>query len=176
MKFEEFLEMYRKQHTPGWEPPEYLLVLDPGETLGWAQFTQGSLTDSGELSLMYVDTFAAIKQLMFDKELRYPDVIVTENYKVYPWKLKEHAWGTLFTVKIIGLIEALAVTNKVPLFAQMANMAKGFCKDKKLREWGYYLKGSPHVRDAIRHGCYWLLFSKEDCKQWTKANEGLGEG
>ena len=51
--------------------------------------------------------------------------------------------------------------NNIPTHKQMASTAKTFATDKKLREWGFWERGMRHARDAIRHGCYFLLFYKK---------------
>lgn len=30
------------------------------------------------------------------------------------------------------------------------SVAKSYCTDERLRRWGYWIAGSPHVRDAVR--------------------------
>lgn len=168
MTFEEFLKLYRSQHIPLWKPPKTLLALDPGETLGWARFSEGSLKDFGETSLCVTKPFLALTALCCGS--RPPDVIVSEDYKVYPWRLREHSWSTGYTMRILGMLEGIAEEHSIILFKQMAlSPTKGFCHNRRLREWGYYIKGGAHARDAIRHGCYWLLFSKEDYRQWEKS-------
>lgn len=164
MTFEQFLKMYRSQRDPLWSPPDQLLVLDPGETIGWAVFLKGSLNGCGESSL-HASPHKVLISLC--KEMMHPDVIVTENYRVYPWKLRDHSWSAGYTLRVLGMIEGIAEEDSILLCKQMASLAKGFCHNRRLREWGYY-RTDTHARDAIRHGCYWLLFNKEDFRKWKK--------
>jgi hypothetical protein len=87
-----------------------------------------------------------------------PEFVVAEDYRVYSWKAEDHAWNELSTAKLIGAIEVMCSLNEWPLKMQMAQQAKGFCTDEKLQDWGLWVKGQKHARDAIRHGIYYLLF------------------
>ncbi len=143
--------------------PDSVLALDPGETTGWAFFAKVSISpltvdllDCGQL-LTKEKGVGEIEKLLDRLE---PRVVVAEDYKVYRWKLKQHSWSDLYTPRLIGAIETLCSQRQIPLYMQMAQTAKGFCTDDKLRLWGFYKPSMKHARDAIRHGCYWLIFSR----------------
>lgn len=150
------LLMTVRQRSPGWQPPSVLLSLDPGETTGWAVFKEGDLFDCGHLRT--VEGFAEAIFSMVHKWT--PNVVVVEDYKVYGWKTKDHSWSGLHTPKLIGAIQAVCAINNIPIYMQMAQTAKGFCTNDKLKKWGMYSSTKKHAMDAIRHGCYWLLFSR----------------
>lgn len=139
----------------GWEPPELMLCLDPGETTGWALFEGLCPIRAGQIACKenpcqaVMDTFEYI-----------PALLVYEDYRVYSWKANDHSWKELFTPKLIGMIQLMAYQNGIPTVAQMANIAKQFVTDDKLKAWGAYNLGGRHARDALRHGFYWLLFGK----------------
>lgn len=164
MKFEEMLRRVRKKDKD-WSPPHKLVALDPGKTVGWAEFINGRLHCVQEVYLGDEPKYALLIKQM---ELAKPDVVVCEDYKIYSWKAASHSWESLYTPQLIGAIRLYCEQAQLWLHLQMANTAKGFCKNKKLREWGYYEKGLKHGRDAIRHGCYWLLFNK----QWKGGYNG----
>lgn len=89
-------------------------------------------------------------------------MVIYENYRVYAHKLERHSNSEVYTLRLVGVIEYLCdVKHKIPYYNQMAQQAKGFVTDDKLKKWGYYRQGLRHARDAIRHGCYFLLFDKE---------------
>jgi len=156
MDFIGLLKSVRNRRGPdGWKPPRTMISLDPGETAGWAIFEEGDYVDSGEAGPEH--TMLEVYELITEVA---PDVVVMEDYRIYGWKAKSHAWSDLFTPRLIGAIELTCILEDVPLYRQMAQSAKGFCTDKKLRGWGFYKTGKPHIRDAIRHGCYWLLFDQ----------------
>jgi hypothetical protein len=142
-----------------WAPPKVLMAIDPGKTTGIAIFKEGILSTQSQ-----VDTSndEGIQELVRQITYTNPNILVCEDYRVYSWKAKEHSWEALNTPQLIGVIKYLCTKSNTPIYMQMAQMGKGFCTDKKLREWGFYRSGLPHSRDAVRHGCYWLLFHKED--------------
>lgn len=133
--------------------PKRLLALDPGGTTGWAYFEQLHLVEAGQI----VGTHIGIQDLI----LHYaPEVLVMEDYKIYPWKAKQHNFSGGETIRLIGAVEALAASNpgRLRLVLQMAHVGKSFCKDDKLRRWGLYQNGQRHANDAVRHGAHYLLF------------------
>jgi len=136
-----------------------LLALDPGETTGWAVFKRGELVESGQLPCEGAGGFLTLANLI---DYVKPSIVVCEAYRVYSHKRDEHVWSDLYTVRLIGSVELSCIRKCIHLYFQMASTAKGFCKDEKLKQWGYYKRGERHARDAIRHGCYWLLFGKAD--------------
>ena len=149
------------------ETPDQLLALDPGETTGWAFFSAGVLTSSGQLATRTI----AESILEVDKLIKHlfawhstapapARMIVFEDYKIYAWKTDQHTWASLHTPQLLGVIETLALVLGIETRRQMAMHPKQFCTDDKLKMWGYYVKGQRHARDAIRHGCYYLLFGK----------------
>lgn len=130
--------------------------MDPGETVGWALFRNGNLTGSGQFRVSKYDVFDRI----FDKF--HPTHVVVENYRIYPWRSKQHQWSEVPTLRYIGMIQHVAAIRRVPVSLQMAQLAKVFANDRKLKSWGLYQTDKKHANDAIRHGCYFLLFGKVD--------------
>ena len=156
MNFQELLEKTNadRQITP----PQVLLAIDPGETTGYAVFTEGKYVADGEITIK-LDNLKQIWNLINKIN---PDAVVCEDYIIYGSKAKMHAWNRLVTPQIIGVIRYTCQELNIPLYMQMASTAKGFCNDKKLKEWELWVKGHEHSRDAIRHATYWLLFGKRE--------------
>lgn len=155
MSFPEFVRS-RIGHVESCNSTEYVLALDPGETTGWAVFKSCELIASGQ---SLTKTLPQARQVFCELiDMYNPQVIVAEDYKVYGWKAQAHSWSSLHTPKIIGMLAGIAGGKDIPLHLQMAQQAKGFVTDVKLRSWGYYNTGKKHARDAIRHGCYFLVF------------------
>lgn len=133
-----------------------LLGLDPGETTGFAHFVGSQLMTCGQIVGTTVP--GAYRQIRQAIQNIQPNLVVMEDYKVYSWKTKDHAWQSLFTPRLIGAIECLCDTDEVLLVKRMAQEAKNFCTDDKLRTWGLWKEGQRHARDAIRHAVYHMLF------------------
>lgn len=151
--FHELLAMRRGSE---WIPPKRLLCLDPGETTGWSVFEDGQLVRCGQAHT--IEGYHIIHNLFCDIV---PSMVIYENYRVYAHKLERHSNSEVYTLRLIGAIEYLCdMTYQVPRYNQMAQQAKGFVTDEKLKAWGYYQKGQRHSRDSMRHGCYFLLFDK----------------
>jgi len=140
------------------------LCFDPGHTTGYARFDGYKLTGFGELVTKPIE--AAVITLQDAMALAEPDTVVMESYTVYQWKAQQHGGSELLTARVIGCIETLCVQQFIPrIIKQPAHIAKGFCKDSKLKQWGLYQPGMRHARDAIRHGCYYLLFGAINRKE-----------
>lgn len=148
-----------------------VLAFDPGHTTGWALFKCATLADSGE-----IDTTSIPAVLMNAGSLiveHKPWIVVMEDYRVYKWRAKHHVGSELLTVQVIGAIHMLCIQNHVTdIIKQPAQIAKGFCTDKKLKEWGFYVAGERHARDAIRHGCYYTLFGGIQKKDKQRSTVG----
>jgi len=161
MTFDELLHQVR---PVGWEPPSRLLAIDPGETVGYAIFRHGQLDSVGQLTCAskpatVLDLAMRISELV--KNVEPLTKVVIEDYRVYANKAKMHSWNALHTPKLIGAIQGLCMQYEIPVVLQGASSMQ-FCTNKKLKEWGYYQQGMSHANDAIRHGCYYLLFNKKE--------------
>lgn len=163
MDFETLSKTYHKQ-KPNPEAGTAILALDPGHTTGWAYFYGGSLIECGQ-----IDT-SSIRKCVTNAEALIastnPQVIAMEDYRVYRGKQQQHVNSAMLTTRVIGSLETLAIQHNVQrVVKRMATIAKGFCTDDKLRDWNMYKPGERHARDAIRHGCYFILFGAEGDKE-----------
>lgn len=171
----EFEELVVKAHVQKGTPsvPQHFVTLcfDPGHTTGWAAFQGFELVKSGQIDTTSVEN-AASEVARLIKEYP-PDLVVMEDYRVYKWRAKHHVGSEMLTTRIIGCIETICIINSIfDIIKQPAHIAKGFCTDKRLREWGFYVKGERHARDAIRHGCYYLIFGAITKKQRAQLTVG----
>lgn len=162
----DFLE--RARPSVDWQEVGLVLVLDPGETTGWALFDHGDLRDFGQEPTGQdpAAMVALVRQHhAFDRsrehDFRYLERLVYEEYRVRGNRFKEHVGSEVITIQHIGAIKVVADELNIPLTKQTAGMAKGFATDTKLRHWGLYQKGMRHANDAIRHGIYYLLYGSE---------------
>lgn len=178
ISFEELCQKTRGNN----QVPEHLLCIDPGDTTGWALFNKYKLVRWGHIRTVKdeVINWNNIWQLFINEN---PDYVVCEDYRVYQHKLARHSFSPVTTLRLIGGIDLLCNLGwyvslgphyideygtykdyheryTCPIHYQMATTAKGFCSDERLKEWGFWQGGMKHARDAIRHGCYFLLFYK----------------
>lgn len=160
-QFLSFLKKVAEQR--GNEIPELILSVDPGETTGYAFFREGKLESCGQLKVKKEgigslhSLYDVTVLVRYDKII---DYVIVEDYKVYPTKLKQHILSGIFPVKVIGALEYMFSMHDIPVVLQMADTAKGFVTNEKLREWGMWAVGQEHARDAVRHGAYWLCFGR----------------
>ena len=152
------------------QTPERLLAFDPGETLGYCLVTRGNGIfefDTGEMKFSSLESGIQKTNELYHQFN--PTHLVYEDYRVYGWKAKDHAWQELFTPKLIGAIETIASLHNetTTRHKQMAQVAKAFCTDQKLKEWNLYDRGLKHGRDAVRHACYYLLFNHKKTLEKT---------
>lgn len=165
MDFDDLARAIHKQKgSPLPDPHCVTLCFDPGHTTGWAAFAGTSLTNAGEIVTKPIE--AAVSNVDNLIETYTPDIVVIEDYRIYKWRAKHHVGSEMLTTRVIGCIETLCVINGIsPIIKQPAHVAKKFCTDSKLRAWVMYRPGQKHARDAIRHGCYFLLHGAVDKKQ-----------
>lgn len=153
MDFKELVAFGSKNPLQG----KRILVFDPGHTTGWAFFEYGTLVDMGEIDTTSITS--CIENALPLYHTYAPEIVVMEDYRIYKWRQKQHVGSEVLTIQIIGCLETLAIQDFVNhVVKQPAQIAKGFCTDKKLKEWDMYQPGIRHARDAIRHGCYYIMF------------------
>lgn len=153
-----------KKLKPDWVPPSILIALDPGITTGYAVFIGGRIHLTGTMD--WEDPKRGVNQLYYLFERFFPNILVCEDYRLYASKAKAQIGSQMKTVKIIGAIELICSQQDIKIVKQMAVTGKGFVTDDRLKEWGMYDKVNRHARDAVRHGCHWILFNKEEkCQQ-----------
>jgi hypothetical protein len=143
-----------------------ILALDPGETTGFAVFD----ADPNNIDWLEIDQVKTWPEDQATSNIwelfnRFqPKKLAAESYRVYDWKSDDHKWSSVNTVQIIGCIWTLAQTAPFHhlwqngIVWQSAQNAKGFWTDDKLREFGVYLPGVKHGRDATRHALHFLCF------------------
>ena len=163
MQFKELLERSRKVPLP---KGLTLLALDPGHTCGYCVFVDGEMTSCGQVEFVTERKGSNEGHIVWYKiwelfDVVAPDMVVFEDYRVYQHKLERHSFSPVLTLRIIGGIELLCAMRNIKTFSQMANTAKGFVSDEKLKDWGFFGKAQRHSRDSIRHAIYFLLFNKD---------------
>ncbi len=176
-----FEQLYT-MHRGNCKMPKRILCLDPGETTGWAVFEEHKLVRWGQATTVKNGEICWSElNSLFTEYL--PDFVVCEDYRIYQHKLARHSFSPVLTLRIIGGIDLLCnlgwyVYNDIdefediispqfnnsfdkytcPIHYQMATTAKTFVTDERLKQWGFWQESMRHARDAIRHGCYFLLF------------------
>ena len=155
MRYDLLLNSIKKK---GVTIPKVLLALDPGETTGCCVFIDGNVSEFRQLSTVNKKTrdyeWGIIED--FIDEIS-PDAVIIENYRIYAHKLEQHSSSDVPTLQLIGAIKYMLHKRNIPYKLQMAQQAKGFVTDDKLKEWGMWDVGHKHARDACRHCVYYLV-------------------
>jgi hypothetical protein len=133
-----------------------ILGIDPGETTGIALLLNGAILEQDQIKTD--DLGNSVYKLNDLITTIKPDVIIYEDYRVYEWKSDDHKWSSVHTPKLIGVIICLCEINNLAYGTRMASSVKSFVTDDKLKDWGLYIKGKRHARDAIRHAVYQSVF------------------
>lgn len=145
--------LWRGLRGQNWCPPARLLVLDPGDTTGWAVLDYGALTSCGQTA----GTAKGLTELL---DVHQPEVVLFEEYRLYPWKAQSQSFSNLPTARLIGALELLCEQRQLPLIGQTAQQAKGVIDDAKLKELHLYQTSKRHANDAIRHAVYAFCCNK----------------
>lgn len=156
------------QSTNGF--PGHVIAFDPGERTGWAWMHGYELIESGEIQtgdsvLAYRNIGKRISTIISDIGYHHSNThpledqihIAAEDYRVYSWKSDDHKWAQIHTIKVVGMVELAAGLLNIPLRMRMAQHAKNFVTDDRLKQWGLWQKGERHARDAIRHACLYIV-------------------
>jgi hypothetical protein len=149
------------------------LGLDPGETTGCAQWQCVTLFDGApgffQIELFQWETkdigqsWDTLQEYVSVKGQR-PNHIRYEAYRVYEWKADTHSWSPVHTIQWIGAMRALFHVHQIPNSCLMAQHAKSFWTDQKLKACGLYSPGMQHARDACRHLLYYLTFPTQNAE------------
>lgn len=127
-------------------PNASYLAIDPGKANGWATFDeQGNGITMGQCNVL------GLLQLLDETTAH---TIITEDYRLYPWKRDEQIWSRLDTVRVIGMIQYFCWKNNRNFILQEPN----------IKSIGYMWAGlqpaknhkNSHERDAYVHGVYFL--------------------
>lgn len=144
-----------------------ILALDPGHTTGIAILQGPRLLNYGQLNTTKLTSqsltdLEALFQRSFQLagELHSHLAVVIEDYRIYSWKSEEHEWSDVYVARLIGFIMSVCVRMNIEPTFRLAQNAKGFVTDEKLKRLGWYVAGWQHSRDAIRHVVYHALFDE----------------
>lgn len=146
----------------------HVLAFDPGETTGWAWFHDYELVRCGQIETRSItSTWNNSLRLVTQLKSQIGEVdsreevnqihVAIEDYRIYSWKAKSHAWSDIHTIKVVGILELRALIESLPCRLRMAEHAKTFCTDTKLERWGFWQPGKRHARDAIRHAVLYIV-------------------
>lgn len=138
------------------------LTVDPGEDTGWSLWSDKKLVEAGTTKLWHFadDVWDAIEKqgyLTEDGELIGPITrIVCEDFRLYPWKLKDLAWDQVRTARLIGALTFMSRLKGLDFVLQPAAIKERSQAAGARELFLTPLKENRHANDAIMHGVYYL--------------------
>lgn len=152
-----------------------ILAIDPGHTCGIATLT---VRTNGEIRVPPESVASVSPGHVYDLLDRRSipgrgwDVVVAEEFRLYPWLATQQAFSELHTVEVIGVIKYLCALADLPLYMQKTNIKKEARHLAEAHGWPMQVRslgtgkgkykgpdfaypGQQHGRDALAHGCYW---------------------
>jgi len=137
------------------------ISIDPGESTGWALWDSGNLVEaSTDILWDVIDNLCGVSSIRENPELelQFPkiDLIVMEDWALYPWKLKELGWDKCRTARGIGAIELICRVSGIELVLQPAAIKKGAVAAGAEELFLKPLHENRHANDAIMHGVFYM--------------------
>jgi len=140
-------------------------------TTGLALFNKGELVVYGDIKAKDFDCAESYWHEHVRRIIDFaPDVVVYETYRLQAGKARQQSWSQMETPQLIGVIKHHCWKNQIPCIGQNPDIKERF-NDSILERMGiiqrrgksYYIhatRTNDHMRDAIRHGLYYLRFGK----------------
>ena len=156
-----------------------MLTLDPSGnfsknegdgTTGWAIFEDGELKDFGDVAAANYDCIEKYWEAVSDLIDLSVNLVVCESYRLFAGKAKAQSNSLMETPQLIGYIRMHCYKWEIPIVFQDPK-DKLRVTDPILVRMGFFeLKGRKHLclgrttnlhmRDAIRHGLYFIKYGK----------------
>jgi len=138
-----------------------IVSLDPGNTTGVTIYRDS------ELEFLETKDLDETYQLIVDTK---PDVVVFEDYKIYPTKALDQSWSQVYPVQVIGVIKLVSILQGIPYVIQPTNIKKPIFTALKTQRgidaYEYWTKEtlnpkvlrgkSQHIKDSYVHLIYYL--------------------
>lgn len=149
------------------------LSVDPGEYTGWALWEDKKLKAAGTTPLWHFadEVWTEVKDagpsiftdsnyyIEDDPVTAYGplDLLVVEDYKIYPWKAKELIWDSVRTARLIGALTFMARACDIEFELQPAAIKEQAVLAGAEELFLRPLHENRHHNDAIMHGVYYIL-------------------
>ncbi len=126
-----------------------VLSLDPGETTGYAVLDFDYFPVARDHSLGVIESGVISKWRGISKMMAVftPEVVVAEQYRLYPGLAKQQSFSTMVVARVLGVIEFLCEEANIPLIEQASSVGKSF----KLPTEMHAEYRNAHIRDCLRH-------------------------
>ena len=142
-----------------------VLGIDPGGTTGYGAVLLGVDTQSNEEIYKFMDAgelpdWHGLEELIIKIN---PQVIIYEQFKLYPWLAKNQSWSEMETAQVIGVLHYLCEKYNKIVKGQGANEKK-LARPRAiamLKAYGNKSRYSDHSIDALTHALVYLRKEKK---------------
>ena len=142
-----------------------VLGIDPGGTTGYGAVLLGTDTNTQEEVIKFIEAgelpdWHGLEELIIKIN---PQVIIYEQFKLYPWRAKDQSWSEMETVQVIGVLHYLCEKYNKIVKGQGANEKK-LVRPKAiamLKAYGNKSRYSDHSIDALTHALVYLRKEKK---------------
>ncbi len=130
----------------------YVLAFDPGETTGvaWLKHTEGE-EEATILDTYVTPLWDGIEETILSSP---PDVVVIEDFRLYPGKAKFLGFNEMPAAQVIGVIKFLCDKYEIPYVMQPASIKQAVRGDLSEVK-------TIHAKDAAKHGVYYLSMQRK---------------
>lgn len=156
-----------------------ILTLDPSGnfskregdgTTGWALFQDGELKDFGDVGAAHYGRIEAYWEGISDLIDPSINLVVCESYRLFAGKASAQSNSMMETPQLIGYLRMHCYKWEIPIVFQDPKDKLRVTDPILVRQGVFELKGRKHLcmgkptnlhmRDAIRHGLYFLKYGK----------------
>lgn len=152
---------------------ERVVAFDPGGTVGYAVLAPPlSLTVASEVRADDEDAL----QRAIECVVALANIVVVEEFRLYPWRSDKLSWDEGVTQQVIGRIRAECQKRRKPVVMQPASV-KRLVPNDVLKAADIDLRG-PHAMDAARHALYyaWHRLGYKDAPEVLDLLKRLASG
>ena len=156
-----------------------ILTLDPSGnfsknegdgTTGWAIFEDGELKDFGDVKAVDYEKIEAYWEAISDLIDLSIGLVVCESYRLFAGKATAQSNSMMETPQLIGYLRMHCYKWEIPILFQAPTdklrvtdpilVRMGFFELKSRKHYCLGRSTNLHMRDAIRHGIYFLKYGK----------------
>jgi len=138
----------------------HVVSIDPGDKhVGMCVWLGGQIEEA--------KTIEPLKMAEIIEVIKF-DMVVIEDFKLYPWLAQKQGFSAMKTPQLIGALKYLAHRNGSPVAMQPATIKRHAFE--RMDAQGFDMpKGGQHMRDAVAHGWWWHFKNPDDTGLETPA-------
>ena len=125
-----------------------IMAVDPGDTSGIAVCSVAEHMST--FTILYHEDISLWRGVEAVIDIYHPDVIVVEQYKLYPHLAAAQSFSTMVASRVLGAVEEIAERRGILLIEQSASVGtKIRLPEHIFRQTGKYW--TEHTKDCVKH-------------------------